>query len=109
MSGNIFPNLVDWARRADPDGEIAIIAELLSQCNEVMKDMIWQEANMPLSHKSTVRVGLPQGTWRSVNQGVPSSKSLTMQVTDSIAELYDYSIVDKSLAELNGNVAKFRY
>jgi len=109
MATNIYPNLVDWARRVDPDGEIAIIAEMLSQCNEVMKDMIWQEGNLPLGHKTTIRTGLPQGVWRAANQGVPSSKSLTAQFQDSIGELQDYSIVDKSLAELNGNVAKFRY
>src|ERR1700748_2972713 len=109
MSTNVLPNLVDWARRADPDGSIAIIAELLSQCNEVMKDMIWQEGNLPLGHKTTVRTGLPQGVWRAANQGVPSSKTLTAQFQDSIGELVDYSIVDKSLAALNGNVAKFRY
>lgn len=109
MSTNVFPNLVDWARRADPDGSIAIIAEMLSQCNEIMKDMIWQEGNLPLGHKTTVRVGLPQGVWRAANQGVPSSKSLTAQFQDSIGELVDYSIVDKSIANLNGNVAKFRY
>jgi major capsid protein gp7 len=106
---NVFPNLVDWARRADPDGAIAVIAEMLSQCNEILKDMIWQEGNLPLGHKTTVRVGLPQGVWRAANQGVPSSKSLTAQFQDSIGELQDYSIVDKSLATLNGNVAKFRY
>jgi hypothetical protein len=47
--------------------------------------------------------------WRAANQGVPSSKSLTAQFQDSIGELQDYSIVDKSIANLNGNVAKFRY
>lgn len=109
MSTNVYPNLVDWARRADPDGSIAIIAEMLSQCNEVMKDMIWQEGNLPLGHKTTVRTGLPQGVWRAANQGVPSSKTLTAQFQDSIGELVDYSIVDKSVANLNGNVAKFRY
>lgn len=109
MATNVLPNLVDWARRTDPDGSIAIIAEMLSQCNEVMKDMIWQEGNLPLGHKTTVRVGLPQGVWRAANQGVPSSKTLTAQFQDSIGELVDYSIVDKSLANLNGNVAKFRY
>lgn len=109
MATNVYPNLVDWARRADPDGSIAIIAEMLSQCNEIMKDMIWQEGNMPLGHKTTVRVGLPQGVWRAANQGVPSSKTLTAQFQDSIGELVDYSIVDKSIANLYGNVAKFRY
>lgn len=109
FGSNVYPNLVDWARRADPDGAIAIVAELLSQCNEVMKDMIYQEGNLPLGHKVTVRNGLPQGTWRSVNTGVASSKSLTSQYQFSIGQLQAYSIVDKTLANLNGNVAKFRY
>lgn len=109
FTNNVYPNLVDWARRADPDGSIAIVAELLSQCNEVMKDMIWQEGNLPLGHKVTVRSGLPQGTWRSANQGVASSKSITDQFQFSIGQLQAYSIVDKTLANLNGNVAKFRY
>lgn len=109
FASNVFPNLVDWARRTDPDGSIAIIAEMLSQCNEVMKDMIWQEGNLPLGHKVTVRSGLPQGTWRAANQGVASSKTMTSQFQFSIGELVDYSQVDKSVANLNGNVAKFRY
>lgn len=109
FTNNVFPSLVDWARRVDPDGAIAVIAEMLSQCNEILKDMIFQEGNLPLGHKTTVRVGLPQGVWRAANQGVPSSKTLTAQFQDSIGELVDYSFVDKSLAELNGNVAKFRY
>ena len=109
FDSNVYPNLVDWARRADPDGSIAIVAELLSQCNEVMKDMIWQEGNLPLGHKITVRSGLPQGTWRAVNSGVASSKSMTSQYQFSIGQLQAYSIVDKTLANLNGNVAKFRY
>ena len=109
FSTNVYPNLVDWARRVDPDGAIAVIAEMLSQCNEVLKDMIWQEGNLPLGHKVTVRTGLPQGVWRGNNQGVPSSKSLTAQFQFGIGELVDYSIVDKSEADLNGDVAKFRY
>lgn len=109
FASNVYPNLVDWARRADPDGSIAVVAELLSQCNEVMKDMIWQEGNLPLGHKITVRSGLPQGTWRAANSGVASAKSMTSQFQFSVGQLQSYSIVDKTLANLNGNVAKFRY
>ena len=71
---NVYPNLVDWARMTDPQGTIADIAWLLAQCNEVLKDMIWQEGNLPLGHKISANVGLPQGVWRGNNQGVPSSK-----------------------------------
>lgn len=109
MSTNILPNLVDWARSMDPDGAVADIAELLSQCNEILKDMIMREGNLPLGHKVSVRAGLPQGVWRGLNQGVPSSKPLQAQYQFSIGELVDYSLVDKSEAVLNGNVDAFRY
>jgi len=106
---NQLPNLVDWARMADPDGSIADIAWLLAQCNDILKDMIWQEGNMTLGHKVSVNVGLPQGTWRGNNQGVASSKMLNAQVQFSIGELVSYSMVDKSEANLNGDVGKFRW
>ena len=105
---NVLPNLVDWARAIDPDGAVADIAELLSQCNEVLKDIIWKEGNLPLGHKISVRAGLPQGTWRGNNQGVASSKSLKAQFQFAIGELVDYSLVDKSEALLNGEVDAFR-
>jgi hypothetical protein len=109
FSSNVYPNLVDFARMTDPDGEIADIAWLLAQANDVLKDMIFQEANMPLGHKVSVNAGLPQGTWRGNNQGVPSSKPLFAQYQFSIGMLTDYSKVDKAEATLNGQVGKFRW
>ena len=108
FSQNVLPNLVDWARSVDPDGAIADIAELLSQCNEHLKDMIWKEGNLPLGHKVSVRSGLPQGTWRGINQGVASTKPMQSQFQFSMGELVDYSLVDKSEATLNGDVDAFR-
>lgn len=109
FSTNVYPNLVDWARMADPDGTIAEIAMLLAQCNDVLKDIIFQESNMPLGHKVTVNSALPQGTWRSNNQGVPASKMLNGQYEFSIGILSSYSMVDKIEANLNGQTAKFRF
>lgn len=109
FSTNIYPNLVDWARMADPDGAIADLAYLLAQSNDILKDMIFQEGNLPLGHKVSANVGLPQGTWRGNNQGVPSTKPVFAQYQFSIGELVDYSMVDKSEANLNGDVAKFRW
>lgn len=106
---NVMPNLVDWARMTNPDNSIADIAWLLAQANEILKDMIWQEGNLPLGHKVTVNVGLPQGTWRNNNQGVASSKPLNAQYQFSIGELVSYSMVDKSEAVLWGELGKFRW
>ncbi len=103
-----YLSLLDWSRRVGPDGSIDDIAELLSQCNEVFKDMLWRESNLPTGHKSTVRTGLPSGTWRALYGGVAYTKSTTAQITDGVGMLDAYSQIDKALAELDGQVAQLR-
>lgn len=100
--------LADWAKRTDPDGKAAKIAELLSQTNAILDDMVFQEANQPTSHQLTMRTGLPTVYWRLLNAGVSQSKSTTAQATETIGMLEAWSEVDKDLAELNGNVGSFR-
>lgn len=100
--------LADWAKRLDPDGRVPVVAELLSQSNEILEDAVFAEGNLPTGHRVTIRTGLPAVYWRSLNQGVPSSKSTTAQVDEACGMLEAYSRVDKDLAELNGNTSSFR-
>ena len=104
----IFLTLADWAKRLDPNGRVDAVAELLSQTNEILDDMLWAEGNLPTGHRSTIRTGLPTATWRKLNYGVQPSKSTTAQITDTCGMLEAYAEVDKSLADLNGNTAAFR-
>ena len=103
-----YLSLSDWTRRMGPDGSIDDIGELLAQANEIFDDMLWREGNMATGHMGTVRTGLPQGTWRNFYQGVTFTKSTTAQIEDGIGELVAYSRVDRSLAELEGDVAALR-
>ena len=98
----------DWAKRLDDNYRIATIIELLSQTNEILEDMLVQEGNLPTGHKTTVRTGLPQATWRLLNQGVPNAKSTTAQIVDTCGNLETYAVIDKDIADLNGNTAEFR-
>jgi hypothetical protein len=98
----------DWAKRLDPDGKVPTIVEILSETNEILEDAVVKESNGATSHRTTVRSGLPAGTWRRLNHGVQPEKSTTVQVDDSIGMLETYSEVDKSLADLNGNTNEFR-
>jgi len=100
--------LADYSKRLSPDGKIDPIAELLSQQNHILEDVVWKEANQPTSHVVTVRTGLPAVYWRQYNQGVPSSKSTTAQVTEPCAMLEARSHIDAKLLQLNGNSASFR-
>ena len=98
----------DWAKRMDDGYKVASIIELLSQTNEILEDMLVVEGNLPTGHKTTVRTGLPQATWRVLNSGVPNAKSTTAQITDTCGNLETYSVIDKDVADLNGNTAEFR-
>jgi hypothetical protein len=98
----------DWAKRADDNFKVASIIELLSQTNEILDDMLVVEGNLPTGHKTTVRTGLPQATWRMLNSGVPNAKSTTAQIVDTCGNLETYSVIDKDIADLNGNTAEFR-
>lgn len=102
------PTLADVAKRLDPNGNIADVVELLAQTNEAIRDMGWVEGNLPTGHRTTVRTGLPQGTWRRLNYGVQPEKSTTVQVQDTCGMLEAYAEVDKALADLNGNSAAWR-
>lgn len=102
------PTLLDLARRTDPDGKISDIVEILNQTNEILEDMTWVEGNLTTGHRTTVRTGLPQPTWRKLYGGVQPTKSRTAQVTDNTGMLEAYAEVDKALADLNGNTAAFR-
>ena len=100
--------LADWAKRSDPDGRVPIVAELLSQSNEILDDCVFKEGNLPTGERVVIRTGLPSVYWRALNQGIPNSKSTTAQVDEACGILEARSEVDKDLAMLNGNTAQFR-
>ena len=100
--------LADWAKRQDPNGNIPMIAELLSQTNEILTDAVFKEGNLPTGDRVVIRTGLPNVYWRQLNQGVIGSKSTTAQVDEGVGMLEAYCEIDKALADLNGNTAQFR-
>jgi len=100
--------LADWAKRTDPEGRVPVIAELLSQSNEILEDCVFKEGNLPTGERVVIRTGLPAVYWRALNQGIPNSKSQTAQVDEACGILEARSEVDKDLAMLNGNTAQFR-
>jgi hypothetical protein len=79
-----------------------------TKANEILEDMTWLEGNLPTGHRTTIRTGIPEPTWRKLYGGVQPNKGTTTQVTDSCGMLEAYAEVDKALADLNGNTAEFR-
>lgn len=100
--------LTDFAKSIGPDGSVSPVIELLSQNNDALNDILWKEGNLPTGHQTTVRTGLPPGTWRKLYNGVQPSKSTRAQITDTVGILEARSEIDKDVAMLNGNTAPFR-
>ena len=103
------PTLADVAKRFDPKGKVDNIVEVLAQSNEILEDMTFIEGNLPTGHKTTIRTGLPATAWRTLNYGVPPSKSETAQIIDTCGMLEAYTEIDKDLVSLNGNAASYRF
>jgi hypothetical protein len=103
-----YPTLLDVAKRLDPNGSIADVAEILTQYNEVLDDLIMLEGNLPTGHQITVRTNKPTVAFRLANKGVVPVKSATGQVVETIGVIEARSEIDTLVAELNGNVAAFR-
>ncbi|MGB0867634.1 MAG: major capsid protein [Granulosicoccaceae bacterium] len=103
-----YPSMLDMANAMDPDGSVAAVAEVLNQTNEAMADWSFMEGNLPTGHRSTIRTGIPNGTWRRLYQGVQPTKSTRAQVTDTTGMLEAYNQIDVREANLNGNSKEFR-
>lgn len=99
--------LADLAKRRDTNMNIAKITEILSATNEMLEDMPWVAANDGTGHKTTIRSGLPIGTWRLLNYGVMPEKSTTVQVRDGTGMLESYSEVDKALVDMSDDKPAF--
>jgi len=102
------PTLADWVKRRDPDGTIAMIANILAQTNEILDDAVFKQANGATGHQVTVATGLPDVYWRSFNEGIKPSKGRTAQLTEGIGMLESRSEVDRALASLEDDEAAFR-
>lgn len=100
--------LLDHAKRTDPDGSQAVIVEAMSATNDIVGDAVYVECNDGTSHKTTVRTGLPNGTWRKMYGYVQPTKSTTAQVKDSCGMLEAYSVQDEALVDMAKDPKAFR-
>ena len=101
--------LLDRAKFFGENGEVLAIAEVLSQTNDILKDMPVVESNMDSGHLYAVRTGIPEGTWRRAYLGVKQDKSTVKQVAEPYGTLGIYSVVDKLIAEKGGKLNETRF
>ncbi len=102
-------SLIDWAKTRDPKGNSAEIAELMTQSNELINHLYWQEANGANFHRISQRIGLPTVAYRSLGQAVTPSKSGYAQFDEAMSICDGWSEIDVDLAKMEGDEARFRF
>ncbi|HHB1644111.1 TPA: major capsid protein [Acinetobacter baumannii] len=100
------PTLADVAHNIGTNSKVGAIIEVLNKRQDLLDDAVVLEANSGTHNKTSVRSGLPKGTWRKLNYGVQPEKTSRVQVSDSTGQLTSYSEVDKTLYDLQGENKK---
>jgi len=84
-------------RLAPGDKDLAEIAEVMEEKNEMLLDIPWFQANQVLSEKITRRTSLPSGTFRKAYKGVPTKASTTQVVIEPVSLLETLSDIDEDI------------
>lgn len=102
-------SLVEQAKRINPDGTQALIAEVLNRrTGMILSEAPWMPSNDVWTNKTTRRGSLPTGSRRKLNQRISQSVSRTTEVMDVIEMIEDYCDVDVALADSMPSPAQFR-
>lgn len=106
--GNSYLGLIDLYKREGRNGNLTPVIEALNTINPLGEDAVYVECNQGREHLTTIRTGLPAVTWGRLYQGIPSSKSTTMQVTDTTGFVEGRSQVDERLLAISKNPGAVR-
>lgn len=102
-------SMVEQAKRIDPSGNQAQIAEVLNRkMGNILQEAPWMPSNDVWTNKTTRRGSLPTGSRRKLNARVTQSVSRTTEVMDVIEQLEDYCDVDVALVDSMPSPALFR-
>jgi len=105
---NKYPTLLDVARSLDPDGQTAMLAEMMTRVNPILEHMPYMEGNLQNGHQGSIRTGLPTVAWRILNYGTLPSKSRRKSVTDTCGAMEAFGQIDEEVFKLNGSKDSFR-
>lgn len=101
--------LADVASRVDSSGASLRIVEALKQYNPILEDAPFIECNQTEGHKTAIRTGLPEVTWRKLYGGVQPSKSKTATVVEKTGNLEAYAEPDCDVVDMNGGTKEARF
>ena len=99
--------LLDLMQRTDKNDNILPIVEILNTAGGALADMPFVEANDGQAHITSMRTGIPAGTFRQLYMAVQPEKSIVTQIKDTAGHLETLSEIDYQLARMNGMKADF--
>ena len=99
---------LELSNRLDSSGDMAYIAQIITEKNSLFQYLQWMEANGLTEHHFSKVLTEPSGTWTSANMDVPRSAARTAPVREQIGTLEDYSYVDDRLVSKASNKQAFR-
>ena len=101
-------NLRDYAAQFGSNGTELAVAEVLSQTNDIIADMLVCEGNSDAGHEFAIRTGIPKGAFRRAYKGLEPEKATSQVVLARFGTLGAYSVIDKMMAEKGGNLDAVR-
>lgn len=101
--------LVDLAKLLGPDGQLVpYLVDGLKKATPLIYDMPMVEANGKTYHRFSTATARPAVSWRKINQGITATKGTEEQVDEGMGMLAALAKCDVKLAELSGNVERYR-
>ena len=105
---NTLPTLAQLAKTVDAGWTNALpIIELLSKRMGLYAALRWEEANQALSHRTSMRTGLPTAAYRLFNLGLDASDGSFANVTFPVAKIGTLAEVDAELIKIAPNRDRF--
>ena len=89
----------EMAKRRGADGNVATIAEVLEELNEVLVDAPAKEANNIFAHMVNKRDRLPRPSTRMINKGAIKTASSVRQEEEYLCLLEDWIEIDEELID----------
>ncbi len=103
-----MPNIGDLMKSLNPDGTLAVAANLMTQANQLVPMLPAIQANNVTHHRVTQIVALGSASERGLNEGTQPTKHEKAQHDEGIALVDKWNVCDKKVAELSGDVEAFR-
>ncbi len=103
-----YPTLPDVIKTLGSPGNTGEIVRHL-QKNQILDDIVWDEANMDGGHEVTVELELPDVAEKSFNEGVSASFGRDEQKMEVTKKLESLLLVDPDVANRGGKKDIFLY